>query len=200
MDILPTHSRVPYFLFKDIEEGENAELSEKLGYPVPRFVTYIHVTPHGHRDPMEFNADEWLQRKEKEARQGLYDIEWVKIFKDGYALYKQGKEIPRTGTPLITYERIAKASREALALRYPTVEDLAEVPDSALQDIGANGRFLRDLARGDVQSKKDLSPVVKELAAANETIRRQEDQIAKLALRLEALEQADSKPRKKQEA
>ncbi len=182
------NSRVPYFTFQDVESGEDAEISTQLGYPVPKFVTVIHVTPHGNRHPMEFPAEEWLLRKEKEAKQGLYEYSWVKAFKDGLALHKEGKAIPRTGTPLITYERIAKMRREQLALRYPTVEDLAAVPDSAVSDIGMDGRVLRDLAKGDIQAKKDLSPVVKELATANETIRRQEEQLAKLALRLEALE------------
>ena len=60
-----------------------------------------------------------------------------------------------------------------------------------------DGRVLRDMARLDIQAKKDLSPVVKELADANETIRRQQEQLDKLAKRLERLEEDDEvkKPR-----
>lgn len=196
MQMMPKDSRVPYFSFQDVEEEiEDPVVSAQLGYSVPKVTTHIYVTPHGDRNPLDFVALEWLDRKEKEARQGMYDPSWVRSFREGYKLFKEGKEIPRHGIPLITYDRLSKARRTQLATKYPTVEDLAAVPDSALGDIGMDGRVIRDLARGDIQAKKDLSPVVKELANANETIRRQEEMLAELALRLEALE-SDSKRKK----
>ena len=97
---------------------------------------------------------------------------------------------------MILWERILKTRRTQLAMRFPTVEDLAAVPDSTLGDIGLDGRVLRDMARLDIQAKKDLSPVVKELADANETIRRQQDQLDKLTNRLDALESSDDAPRR----
>ena len=137
---------------------------------------------------MEFFADEYIERKGKEAKDGRYDHNWVSEFKAGLASYREGKTIPSHGTPLITWERILKSRREGLVARFPTVEDLAAVPDSSLGEIGLDGRVLRDMAKGDIQAKKDLSPVVKELADANETIRRQQEQIDKLAIRLDAME------------
>ena len=44
----------------------------------------------------------------------------------------------------------------------------------------------RDMAKADIQAKKDLSPVVRELANANETIRQMQIQLAELASRLDA--------------
>lgn len=187
--------RVPYFFFEDRESGEDREASEKLGYPVPKMVTFLMITPHGHKgDPLEFIAEDFIERKGREAREGRYDHSWVAEFKNGLAAHREGKEIPRNGTPLITWERILKSRREQLAKRFPTLEDLAAVPDSSLGDIGLDGRVLRDLAAGDVKAKKDLSPVVKELADANETIRRQQDQIDKLMARMDALD--SEKPRR----
>ena len=54
------------------------------------------------------------------------------------------------------------------------------------------------MAKADIQAKKDLSPVVKELADAKETIRRQEELIAKLSQRMDALEdeEVSEKPRR----
>ena len=190
-------SRVPFFMFQDREHGVNAEASKEAGYEVPRVMTFILVTPHGHRgDPMEFFADEFIERKGQDARKSLYDHSWVTEFKAGLAAHREGKEIPRHGTPLILWERILKTRRTQLAMRFPTVEDLAAVPDSTLGDIGLDGRVLRDMARLDIQAKKDLSPVVKELADANETIRRQQDQLDKLTNRLDALEASDDAPRR----
>lgn len=200
--------RVPYFTFEDRELGEDAEKSKELGYSVPKVVTFILITPHGHRgDPIEFIAEEFLHRKKSEANSGRYDGNWVKEFEKGLEEHKQGRELPRSGMPIATWGRLAKDRRMALAKLYPTVEDLAAVPDSSLSTIGLDGRVLRDLARGDIQAKKDISPVVRELAEANETIRRQEEQLAALAKRLDIMEavadrqviRSAGRPRKEQE-
>ena len=190
-------SRVPFFMFKDREHGVDTEASKTAGYEVPKMVTFILITPHGHRgDPMEFLADEFIERKGKEARDGRYDHAWVAEYKAGLSAHREGNVLPRNGTPTLTWERILKSRREQLAMRFPTVEDLAAVPDSTLGEIGMDGRVIRDLAKGDIQAKKDLAPVVKELADANETIRRQQDQIDKLSSRLDAMETSEDTPRR----
>ena len=186
-------SRVPFFLFQEREHGIDNDASAKLGYEVPRLVTFILVAPHGHKgDPMEFQADEWLERKYAEAKKGTYDMDWVKEFRKGLELFREGKEIPREGTPLVTWERLPKRRREEMARRFPTVEDLAAVPDSSIGDIGLDGRVLRDLAKGDIQAKKDLSPVVKELAEAKEENRRLSEQMVALNERFDALERENA--------
>lgn len=194
-------SRIPYFLFQDREHGIDAEATAKLGYDVPKMVTFILIAPHGHKgDPMEFIADEFIERKKREAFEGRYDQSWVTGFKEGLAAHREGKELPRNGTPLINWERTTKSRREQLAKRFPTVEDLAAVPDSSLGDIGLDGRVLRDLARGDIQAKKDLSPVVKELAEEKEKTRRLEEQMEKIMARLDAAEVNAPKRKREQEA
>lgn len=188
-------SRVPFFMFQDREHGADTEASKEAGYEVPKMVTFILITPHGHKgDPIEFFAEDFIERKGKEAREGRYDHNWVSEFKAGLASYREGKEIPRHGTPLITWERILKTRREQLARRYPTIEDLAAVPDSSLGEIGMDGRVLRDMAKGDIKAKQDLSPVVKELAEANENNRRLQEQVEKLSARLDAMD--DDKPKR----
>jgi hypothetical protein len=179
--------RVPYFSFLDRETGIDAELSKEKGYDVPRLQTFIMIVPHGSKDPVEFIADEFIERKSKEPAE-RYNHEWVREFKKGLELYREGKEIPRHGTPLITWERIAKDQRESLARMFPTIEDLAAVPDSAVSNIGLNGRVLRDLAKAEIQAKKDLSPVVKELAEEKENVRRLQEQLDNLSDKFNELE------------
>lgn len=185
-------SRCPYFLFQEREHGIDKDASDEKGYDVPKMVTFILIVPHGHRgDPLEFFADEFIERKTIEAKSGRYDYSWVKEFKEGLAMFREGREIPRNGTPIITWERILKSRREQLRSRFPTIEDLASIPDSALSEIGLDGRVLRDMAKADIQAKKDLSPIVKELAEANETIRRQSEMLSNLEKRLAAVESND---------
>jgi hypothetical protein len=192
-------SRVPYFFFQNREHGLDVEKTKDAGYEVPKLMTFILVTPHGHRgDPMEFFAEEWIERKGREAREGRYDHTWVAAFKDGLAQFREGNEIPREGTPLITWGRILKSRREQLVKRFPTVEDLAAVPDATLGDIGMDGRVLRDMAKADVQAMKDLSPVVKELADAKEENRRLQEQVEKLAARVDAMD--ENKPTRRSKA
>ena len=200
-------ARVPFFFFADREHGIDAEQSAVQGYEVPKVVTFICITPHGHKgDPMEFIADEFVSRKHLESRAGRYDPEWVKEYKAGLELYREGRTIPRHGTPLITWERILKSRRETLQKRFPTLEDLAATPDSSLSEIGMDGRVLRDLARGDVQAKESLAPVVKQLADANESNRQLQERLEQLTARLSVLEAADEprrgpgRPRKIEEA
>ena len=182
-------SRVPFFMFQDREHGSDPEKSKEAGYEVPRLMTFILITPHGHKgDPLEFFAEEFIERKGREAREGRYDHAWVSEFKAGLAAHREGKEIPRHGTPLITWERILKSRREQLVRRYQTLEDLAAGPDSSLGEIGLDGRVLRDMAKAELQAKKDLSPVVMELASAKETMRQQQEQIDQLMARLDAQE------------
>ena len=188
-------SRVPFFFFQDREHGADPEASKAAGYEVPRMMTFILITPHGHKgDPIEFFADEFIERKGREAKEGRYDHTWVSEFKAGLAAHREGKTIPRNGTPLITWERILKSRREQLVNRFPTIEDLAAVPDSALGEIGLDGRVLRDMAKADIQAKKDLSPVVKELADTKEENRRLQEQINKLTNRLDAMD--EDKPKR----
>jgi len=180
--------RVPFFTFQDREHGINREASDAAGYEVPRVVTFILITPHGHRgDPLEFVADEFIARKTTESRAGKYNPEWVAEFVRGLASFREGKEIPRDGVPVLTWERILKSRREQLSRRWPTLEDLAAVPDSALAEIGMDGRVIRDMARAEIQARLDLSPVVKELADAKELIRQQQDQISSLSARLDLM-------------
>jgi hypothetical protein len=193
-------SRVPFFMFVDREHGADPVRSQEAGYEVPKLVTFILITPHGHKgDPIEFFADEFIERKGKEAKEGRYDHTWVAEFKAGLAAYREGRSIPRHGTPLITWERILKTRREQLVSKYPTVEDLAAVPDSSIGEIGLDGRVLRDMAKADIQAKKDLSPVVKELADAKEDNRRLQDQIEALTKRLDLMDGDRQKRRGKSE-
>lgn len=189
MSYMTPTDRPPLYTFIDKEMGEDREKSDAAGYFIPKSVTFIQITPHGHKgDPMEFIADEFIARKKVESDMGRYEGGWVRAFEEGLKNHLSGKESVRDGASIMSWERIPdKNRRKALSNRFPTVEDLAATPDSGLDQIGLDGRYLRDMARGDVQSKKDLSPVVRELADANDTIRKQQEQIDALVARMDAL-------------
>lgn len=188
--------RIPFFRYVDREHGVDAEKSKEAGYEVPKMITFIQITPHGHRgDPMEFFADDFIERKTQESRDNRFDPRWVAEMREALTEWRNGKELPRTGTPLMLWERILKSRREQLAARFPTLEDLAACPDSGLGLIGLDGRVLRDMAAAEMQAKKDLSPIVKELADAKEENRRLTERLDSVLKRLEALEIANDNRR-----
>lgn len=194
-------SRIPYFRFIEREHGVDSEKSAEAGYEVPRMMAFIQVTPHGHKgDPMEFFAEDFIARKAEEAKAGRFDPRWVAEFREGFLEWRKGNELPRSGTPLMTWERILKTRREQLASQFPTLEDLAACPDSGLGLIGLDGRVLRDMAAAELQAKKDLAPVVKELADTKEENRRLAERLTAVTHRLEVLEAASQSKRGRAEA
>lgn len=179
--------RIPHVYFEDREDGEDVVASAELKYSVPKMKTFIFIVAHGSKDAIEFDAHEFVTRKKQEALQGRYDLEWAKSFEQQLAMWKEGKILPRSGTPTINWERIAKKRREELARMFPTLEDIAAVPDGSLNMIGMDGRVIREYAIGDIQAKKDLSPIVKELADTKEDNRRLQEQMDLLLAQQETM-------------
>lgn len=205
--------RPPYVRFEEREMGLNAEATAAAGRPIPKVVIMACVTNAGSKDCFEKIAEEWIEDKHKQALNGLFPLEWVTLFRAQFEAFKQGHELPREGTPIKTW---AMCSREAatrlIAGGITTVEDLAEFPDSNLNVIGMDGRYLRDMARGWINEAKDKGANAKALADANvkigtleETVKRQAERMERLEARLEDRETDEPKrgpgrPRKSEAA
>jgi len=197
--------RPPYVRFEERELGIDLEASEKAGRPIPRMVVLACITPHASKDVVEKVATEWLEQIHQKAIRGEYPPEWSQHFKAQYEEWKRGNELPRTGTPVKTWQMLTReqAARCHL-LGHTTVEDLAQVPDSGLGQLGLDGRYMRDLARNWIQEGTDKGANTRALADANVRIDDLEKANAELRHRLAALEQAQEKrgpgrPRKLQE-
>ncbi len=83
------------------------------------------------------------------------DPEGWRVIAPYYDKWKKGEEMPETGTPLANWPLI-KGKRQVDQLRLLsilTVEDLAMVSDSMLENIGMGGRTLRDQAKRYVEMK-----------------------------------------------
>lgn len=205
MTIGIAEARMPYVRFEEREHGLNSEASERAGRPIPRVVVFACVTPHGSKDSLDKIADEWIPDIKRRAAMGQYPPEWAEHFSKAYEAWKQGQELPRDGTPVMTWQAATAEQRTRLrALGIPTVEDLAAVPDGSLGQIGLDGRNLRDLAKGWMNEAKDKgvnarliadqATQIEDLKALNESLRQ----------RVAALEAAQERrgpgrPRKVQE-
>jgi hypothetical protein len=201
--------RPPFVRFEERELGIDPAASEKEGRPIPRVVVMACITPHGSKDVVEKVAEDWLKQIRAQALQGNYNLDWVKFFEESYAEWKKGNELPREGTPIATWPMAHNEARKRIrAAGYQTVEDLAQIPDSGITEIGLDGRYWRDTARAWVNESQTKGANAKELAdvkAENERLRgeldRQRERHAALERRLEALEDEKREaPRRRRES
>lgn len=180
---------MPHVRFENKDYGRNEEASKRAGRHIPNNATFIIIHPHGSKDESEHIADEWLPRKRMEASRSMYNEEWISYFERQYAAWKQGKELPRVGTPILTWQMASAEQNSRLrALGLTTVEDLSAVPDSGLGEIGLDARVLRDMARNWIAEGQQKGINAQELANAQQEIRTQKEVIAAQEGRLQKME------------
>lgn len=183
--------RPPFVRFDYQEYGIDLEASKRAGKPIPRTIPFVFITPHGSRDVVEKDAEEWLKQITDKAIQGQFNPDWVQRFKLMFEEWKKGNELPADGSPIKTWSAINKEQiNRLLALEIPTVEDLAQFPDSNLGMIGLDGRYLRDLAKTWIQESADKGVNVRRLAELEQEVATKDEVIERLVKRVEALEAA----------
>lgn len=197
MVYMQTKEVLPHVRFEVREFGLDDKASREAGRPIPKMVEFICITSHGSKDSSDQVVEEWLPRKRREAEQGLYNPEWVERFERMHAAWKKGHELPREGTPILTWQMASREQSARLrALGITTVEDLSAIPDSGLGELGLDARYLRDLARNWITEGNQKGINAQELAQAQQKIRDQDTVIAEMRARLDALEAQTDKPRR----
>lgn len=123
-----------------------------------------------------------------------------KRFSNEYRRFKDtdaGEDGQLSGTPLAQWPIMRPAQiRELAAQNVKTVEQLAEVPDSSLQNFGIGSLDLRNKARAYLLAAKDGAMVLKmqaDLALRDEKIAMLEGQIKELAERFSQVRPEESK-------
>ncbi len=188
----------PFVRFEIRPYGLDAEASKQAGRPVEKMEEFICITSHGSKDSSDQLVREWLPRKRREAEQGFYNPEWVEYFEKAYDAWQKKHEIPREGTPILTWQMLKpEQSARLRAIGITTVEDLSAIPDSGLGEIGLDARYLRDLARAWIAEGQQKGINAQELAQAQQKLRDQDVTIGQLQQRLAALEAAQEEPRRR---
>lgn len=91
--------------------------------------------------------------------------------------FQQGVKAVQSGFPLTEWPGMtASHVRELNAVNIFTVEQLAAVPDSALDGIGHGGRHLRDKAKAHLETMADEA-ITTRLASQNADLQRQLDEL-----------------------
>lgn len=179
----------PFVRYEYMEYGIDLEASKTSSAPIPRVIPFAFVMQKGGKDCHEAVAEEWLATKKQQAMAGQYPSEWYNHHKLAFDEFLKGEELPRHGIPIKTWPAPTREQVLRLqALGVTTVEDLADIPDSGLQNIGLDGRNLRDLAKNYLAESKGAGALAKQMADLQETVRQQNETIQRMLANQAALE------------
>lgn len=170
----------PYARFY-FEPKEDRAASEREGMYIAKDIAMVEVTSVGGKSVFVDEAENWLRKISESALQGRFDRQWVKDFKEMFAMFKEGEEIPEVGIPIRTSLMFSPAEQRAiLNANVRTLEDLAGCTEEALQAMGPGGRALRDRARTAIAQSHEPGKVAAEvnsLKVENDDLRQKIDDL-----------------------
>lgn len=182
-------AKAPWVVFETRAE-EDRDASIQQGRFVARDVDYAIITPHGSKDRVERVVKEWFDYLEREATQSRFDANWLAAYKRAYASWKEGREIPTEGTPIINWPLLSPSQARMLQdLHVLTVEVLAGANEELVRRLGMGGRNLVQKAK-DYLAQATPGKAAEETAALRSQVESQEHTIKDLQEKLAAFKAA----------
>ena len=167
---------------------EDKAASVREGRYVAKDVDFALVTPPYSKDCVEYKVEQWLINMDRNVRDGRIPEKWADQWKASYNSWKNGQEIPLSGTPIKGWGVLSPAQQATLiAMNCLTVEDLAIINDEGLRRIGMGAVELRDKAKNWLASMKDHGAVTVQLAAMEQENRNLATTVESLKAQVEAL-------------
>ena len=167
---------------------EDKAASIREGRYVAKDVDFALVTPPYSKDCVEYKVEQWLINMERNVRDGRIPEKWADQWKASYKSWKNGQEMPLSGTPIKGWGVLSPAQQQTLiAMNCLTVEDLAGINDEGLRRIGMGAVELRDKAKNWLASMKDHGAVTVQLAAMEQENRNLATTVESLKAQVEAL-------------
>lgn len=181
-------ARPPFVTF-EMKAEEDRAASIEAGYYKTKDVAYALITPQGSKDRIEREVTSWLAGMRQSVQEGRFPQEWLRNFEENYKAWKEGRELPLNGTPLLTWPVASPSQVKAVIdMGIRTVEDLASANEEAIMRIGMGGRALKDKAVSWLKAASSTGKVTEELAALKAELA--DERAAKRALELQLKELA----------
>lgn len=185
----------PPFVRFETRSVEDRDATIEAGHYVGRDVVFALVTAPGTRDELEKVADEWIANLEEGVKQDRIPQLWVDHFKRALTAYKESREIPLEGTPVVTWPGVTPSQLKLLLdINVVTVEQLADANEETVSRIGMGGRALKQKARDFLDTAQNSGKMVEEmqsLRVENEALKKQAEesanQLKELAAQVKAL-------------
>lgn len=175
--------------------------TQATGALFPRFFKEIERKTVAGADGNEFHEREYVEILQagdvKSAPIRRVTPEWLQAndqFRPAYDAWKRGQQVSATGTPLEDWTGIGRAQVvQAKSLNIFTVEQLAELDDHGLRNLGMGARELQEKAKLFLARRIDEKAgerAVAENVRLNDELKAAHTAIAELSARLEAMENA----------
>jgi len=156
--------RPPAVRFEQVAiEDRNASIS--AGRKIYRDENHVFVRQQGSHDEVEKNAEEWLAQKNREAMEDKFPPQLAEAYQKKYEMWLKGVTV-MDGTPLKECPSFSKAEVLTLAgAGVHSLEDLAELPEAGLQNVGIGSRELRERARDLMKAANGPGKLAEEMNA-----------------------------------
>lgn len=172
---------------------EDKAASLKEGRYVAKDVDYALVTAPYSKDVWKAKVTDWFANLEHELRNERIPKEWYEHYKKSYEAWKNGQELPLSGTPIRGWGVISPAKQEELIRQnILTVELLADINDEGTRRIGMGAMDLKIKAKAWLSQLGDKGPATLEisrLTAENGVLKSQVDALAAQVEKLSSLVQ-----------
>lgn len=157
-------AKAPWVMFERRAE-EDRSASIEAGRYVARDVDYVLITPHGSRDQIERVVSEWFDYLKQQVAEQRFEADWLAAYRRAYDAWKEGKEIPVEGTPVINWPVASPAQVRMLQdLRILTVEVLAEANSELIARLGMGGLSLVEKAKAFVSQANGPGKLAEQIA------------------------------------
>lgn len=157
--------RPPFVEFKQVAI-EDREQSMAAGRRVTKNINMAFIMQPGSRDQVEKVAEEWIEQIKRQSYAGNYPETWAQAFEARFNAWLTGKETPESGLPVREWPVLSPAEAENLiSAKVFTVEDLANLNEEAIANLGMGMRLLRDKARAWFDAGNDSGKNAERLVA-----------------------------------
>lgn len=172
--------RPPYVKFEQ-RAVEDRNRTIETGHYVAKDIDYAIITPVGSKDRIELVVLDWFSNLEQKVREERFSQTWLDGYKSSYKGWKEGLEIPVSGTPIRHWPGLSPAQYETLiSLKVLTVEDLAQANEETLRYIGMGSHALKDRAKAYLETSSGDGKVAEANASLAQTVADQKARIETL--------------------
>ena len=146
-----------------------------------RDVDMAMITPPGSRDVFKIEVPQWFENMKQDVRNQRMPESWRIDYMHAYDQWKQGQQMPLSGTPIKGWSVLSPAQQAALlTLMILTVEDLAQLNAEGVGRIGMGGLDLRTKAQAWLSQANDKGPLTLENAQLKQSLITQQGEIETL--------------------
>lgn len=176
-------ARPPFVEFKRVAIRD-VKRSEEAGRHVTKDVDFAFIMQPGSKDVVERIATDWLDMLKVKVLNGApdaYPEEWVNAFHNKYKAWQEGLDAPLNGTSVREWPVLSPAQAENfIALRIPTIEDVAAMTEDAMRHFGMGGRELKEKAIQWMTGQDAAAQAMQENATLKEQLAELKAQVAEL--------------------